>query len=246
MKLFKKIAAAIGVAAFWLTVWQICAAAVGNPLILPSPLQTALRLFELSATADFGKYTLLSLFRIITGIALAIAAAALFSALCALSRIADRLFAPAVTLMRSVPVVSFILIAVFIFNRSIIPSAVTFTMVFPVLYENLRAGISSAPKELLEMAKVFSVSPFVKLKRIYLPAVKPFFFSAICTCAGLAIKAGIAAEVVAYIPDSIGKNLSDAKSYMEPADLFAWTAVIVVFSILIEKALRLALGRKKK
>jgi NitT/TauT family transport system permease protein len=63
------------------------------------------------------------------------------------------------------------------------------------------------------------------------------------------MKAGIAAEVVAYIPQSIGKKLSDAKSYMEPADLLAWTAVIIILSLLLEKAVGALLfalkGRKR-
>ena len=104
-------------------------------------------------------------------------------------------------------------------------------MVFPVLFENVREGISQTPKELLQMADVFGVSWIMKIKRIYIPAIKPFFFSALTTSVGLAVKAGVAAEVVAYIPDSIGKMLSDAKSYMEPADLLAWTVVIITISL---------------
>lgn len=246
MKALKKIASSLGIALFWLALWQACAMAVGNSLIFPSPLETLKRLFELAASADFWKFTGLSLLRIVVGVAAAIPAAAILSAICARSRVADRVFAPAVTLMKSVPVVSFILIAIFIFSRLVLPSAITFTMVFPVLYENLREGIASTPKELLDMAKVFSLKPTSVLRRIYFPSIKPFFFSAICTSVGLAVKAGIAAEVVAYIPDSIGKNLSDAKSYMEPVDLLAWTVVAVVISIGLEKALRALLGRKKK
>ncbi|MGM9642718.1 MAG: ABC transporter permease, partial [Eubacteriales bacterium] len=219
MKTVKKFASSLGVALFWLALWQACAQAVGNSLIFPSPLETLRRLFELAATADFWRFTGLSLLRIVIGVTAAIPAAALISALCARSKVADRIFAPAVTLMKSVPVVSFILIAIFIISRRLLPSAITFTMIFPVLYENLREGIASTPKELLDMAKVFSLKPTTVVSRIYFPAIKPFFFSAICTSVGLAVKAGIAAEVVAYIPDSIGKNLSDAKSYMEPVDL---------------------------
>ncbi len=244
MKLFKRIASAVGVALFWLLLWQIAAAAVGDPLILPSPIQTTARLCRLALTAPFWSFTALSLLRVLAGILCAVPAALLFSALCAWSGIADRLFAPAVTLMKSVPVVSFILIAIFIFERELIPSAITFMMVFPLLYENLREGIACTSPELLEMASVFELSPMTKVKRIYFPSVKPFFFSALSTSAGLGIKAGVAAEVVAYIPESIGKNLSDAKSYMEPADLLAWTAVTVALGILIEKLIRLALRRR--
>lgn len=212
--------------------------AVGNELLLPSPIYTAQRLFELAGEKEFYTFTALSLLRIFAGVIAAVVIALPISALCSKFKIADTLFAPAVTIMKSTPVVSFILIAIFIVDRSLIPTLITFAMIFPVLYENLCEGIRCTPEDLIEMSEVFSIPWHLRIKRIYIPAVKPFFFSAICTSSGLAVKAGIAAEVVAYIPFSIGKNLADAKSYMEPADLFAWTAVIVILSLVIEKALR--------
>ncbi len=246
MKTIKKAAFCFGVAVFWITLWQIAAMIVKNPLILPAPLETLLRLFELSADRDFWLFTALSVLRVFLGILAAIPASLIFAAICSRSKIADGLFAPAVTLMKSTPVVSFILIAIFIIDREVIPSVITFMMVFPVLYENLREGIASAPQKLLEMAKVFRISRFLRIKRIYFPAMKPFFLSALCTSVGLAIKAGIAAEVIAYIPSSIGKKLSDAKSYMEPADLLAWTAVIIILSLLIEKAVRFVINKAQR
>jgi NitT/TauT family transport system permease protein len=116
-------------------------------------------------------------------------------------------------------------------------------MVFPVLYGNIREGITSVSRELLEMARVFRLSFFLKIKRIYAPAIAPYFFAAVTASVGLALKAGIAAEVIAYIPLSIGKKLSDAKSYMEPADLLAWTAAILIIGLLLEYVLRITLKR---
>ncbi len=246
MKAFKKIALALAAAAFWLLLWQLSSFAVGNPLILPSPVGTLKRLAELSAEADFWKTVGLSLLRVVVGIAVAIPFSAFFAWLCSFSKIADVLFSPAVTLMKSVPVVSFILIAIFLFDRSIIPSVISFMMVFPVLYGNIREGIRSVRRELLEMAKVFRISFLLKIKRIYIPAIAPYFFAAVTASVGLALKAGIAAEVIAYIPTSIGKNLSDAKSYMEPADLLAWTAAILVIGLLLEYILRVTLRSARR
>ena len=241
MKTLKKITLPLAAAAFWLILWQIASLAVGNPLILPSPIATLARLAELSLEADFWKTVGSSLLRVVIGIVIAIPFSALFAWICSSSKIADALFSPAVTLMKSVPVVSFILIAIFLFDRSAIPSAIAFMMVFPVLYGNIREGISSVSRELLEMAKVFRLSVILKLKRIYAPAIAPYFFAAVTASVGLALKAGIAAEVIAYIPVSIGKKLSDAKSYMEPADLLAWTAAILVIGLLLEFLLKVTL-----
>ncbi len=246
MKVIKKAALSLGVALFWLALWQAAAMIVGNPLILPTPFETVLRLFELAGESEFWIFTGLSLLRILIGILIAIPAAWLLAAVCSGSKIVNELFSPAVTLMKSTPVVSFILIAIFLVDRHTIPSAITFMMVFPVLFENVREGISQTSNELLEMADVFGVAWIMKLKRIYIPAIKPFFFSALTTSVGLAVKAGVAAEVVAYIPDSIGKMLSDAKSYMEPADLLAWTVVIVLISLLTEKAVHMLFDRTQR
>ncbi len=243
MKLLKKFGLTIAAALFWLLLWQLASLAVGNPLILPSPPETLIRLAELSAETDFWKTVGSSLLRVVVGIAAAIPFSALFAWLCSSSKIADALFSPAVTLMKSVPVVSFILIAIFLFDRSVIPSAIAFMMVFPVLYGNIREGIASVPRELLQMARVFRLSFLLKLKRIYAPAIAPYFFAAVTASVGLALKAGIAAEVIAYIPVSIGKKLSDAKSYMEPADLLAWTAAILIIGLLLEHILRITLKR---
>ena len=248
MKILKKALISIAVLGFWLMLWAVAAMAVSNELLLPSPLYTVKRTFELAAEKEFYLVTALSLFRVFAGIVSAIILSLPIAAVCSRYKAADRVFAPAVTLMKSTPVVSFILLAIFLFDRRLIATIITFMMVFPVLYENLREGIRRTPRELIEMSTVFGISWRLKIKRIYLPAIKPFFYSALCTSVGLAVKAGIAAEVIAYIPLSIGKELSDAKSYMEPADIFAWTAVIVVLSLVLEKLLRLIIvkcGRRR-
>lgn len=52
---------------------------------------------------------------------------------------------------------------------------------------------------------------------------------------GLCWKAGIAAEVIGIPEQSIGEMLYNAKIYLNTPDLFAWTVVIVMISLLFEK-----------
>ena len=99
--MIKKAVLSIGVALFWLALWQAVAMIVGNPLILPTPVETLLRLFELAGESNFWIFTALSLLRILIGILIAIPVAWLFAALCSGSGIINALFSPAVTLMKS-------------------------------------------------------------------------------------------------------------------------------------------------
>lgn len=52
-------------------------------------------------------------------------------------------------------------------------------------------------------------------------------------------KAGVAAELIGVPRGSIGEQLYFSKAYFMTADLFAWTFVIVILSIVFEKIILL-------
>ena len=65
--------------------------------------------------------------------------------------------------------------------------------------------------------------------------VLPYFRSACGSALGLCWKSGIAAEVIGMPDGSIGEQLQQAKIYLNTPDLFAWTLVIVLVSLVFEK-----------
>ena len=73
-----------------------------------------------------------------------------------------------------------------------------------------------------------------RLRYFYVPSVLPYFLSACKTSIGMGWKAGVAAEVLAVTPVSVGKQLYNSKLYLETPELFAWTAVVILLSLLIE------------
>ena len=116
-----------------------------------------------------------------------------------------------------------------------LPLFIAALMVFPPVYLNVLEGIRRTDASPLEMARVFRV-PFSRtLRGVYLPQVLPYFRSAVSAALGLCWKAGTAAEVIALSSGSIGEKLYNAKIYFQTADLFAWTAAIVLISAAFEK-----------
>jgi NitT/TauT family transport system permease protein len=234
MKIIKKSAPFLGVALFWVLLWQLAAWKTGTPLLLPSPLETLTRLWELAHTSEFFKITAFSLLRVFAGALSAVIAGTLIAALCARFKIFERLLSPIVTVARATPVASFIILAMLWIGSDALPSFISFLMVFPIVFTNVLEGISHVSQDLLEMARLFRLSPMLKLRRIYMPSVAPYFVSAARSSLGLSWKAGISAEVLAFSPDSIGKMISQSKNHLETVDLFAWTAVIIILSLGIE------------
>ena len=209
--------------------------AIDQRIILVSPLTVLARLTELVPTLDFWGAIWYSLVRITAGFLLGVAAGTLLAALSARFRRVEELLAPALLAIKSIPVASFIILALILFSSRNLAVLISFLIVLPVLYTNLLSGIRAADPQLLEMARVFRVPLSRQLRGIYLPAVLPYFRSAVSLGLGLCWKSGAAAEVIGLPEGSIGEALYTAKVYFQTGDLFAWTAVIVTISVLFER-----------
>ena len=225
---------------FWLLVWQglsmlLRALYPHGALLLASPLSALERLFVLAGTAAFWQAVLVSSARIFGGFLLSCALAVVLAALAARFSRVEELLAPLVAVIKAVPVASFIILALVWLDSRGLAFFISALMVFPPVYLNVLEGVRCTDASLLEMARVFRV-PFSRtLRGIYLPQVLPYFRSAVSTALGLCWKAGTAAEVIALSGGSIGEKLYHAKIYFETADLFAWTAAIVLISALFER-----------
>ena len=233
---------------FWLLVWQGASMALAalyphGALLLASPLSALARLGELAVTAAFWRTVLASTVRILGGFLLACALAVVLAALAARYRRAEELLAPLVSVVKAVPVASFIVIAFLWLSARRLSTFIAFLMVFPVLYTTLLQGIRAADRDLLEMADVFRLSPGRRVRCIFLPALRPALFAGCRVALGLCWKAGVAAEVIGVVARSVGGKLYDAKAYLEIADLFAWTVVIVAVSALFERVFLFLLGK---
>lgn len=219
----------------WFAVWQIAAMLMHQSILLVSPVQVIVRLFQLAVTAAFWKSVGYSLCRIALGFIMGVIAGTLLAALSARFRRAEELLAPLMLAIRSVPVASFIILALIFFSSKNLAVFISFLMVLPILYASILEGIRSADRQLLEMAKLFRVAPLRCVRYIYLPQVFPFFQSACGSALGLCWKSGIAAEVIGMPVGSIGEKLQQAKIYLDTPDLFAWTLVIVLISLAFER-----------
>lgn len=228
---------------FWLLVWQLLSLCVGQSLLLPSPLSVASRLFRLMSSAAFWRITALSILRILAGMLCGVAVGTGFAIMTSFSRVCRELLSPVLTVIKATPVASFIILVLIWMGRDRLPSFIASLMVIPIVWSNLSAGIAGTDAQLLEMARVFGFSGIKTALRIYLPSVMPYFLSAFRTSLGLSWKAGIAAEVLTLPRGSIGTELYEAKLYLETTDLFAWTLVVILCSLIIEKIIMAAVGR---
>ena len=246
----KKLLFALPAPAFWLGVWQLCAFLVdrhvggrGNELLLPYPASVWSALLILVGTEEFWATVLASLGRIALGLACGVLLGGLLAVLTCAFPWADRLFSPAIRVVRAAPVASFILLILLWTGRNTVPAVISALMVIPVVWDSLSRGIQAVDRRLLELGRAYRFSRTRIVTLIYLPSLRPHILSALTTAAGLAWKSGVAAEVLCLPQPSLGGQIYYTKYYLDIPELFAWTAVTVALSMALERLLRTCLAK---
>ncbi len=239
----KKVGIGITVALFWLAVWFVAARLVDKELLLPYPQTVLAKLGALCLTMTFWKNVGMTLARILLGTVLALISGTLLAILTCRVTFVHRLVDPMITVIRATPVASFIILALIWLGSGKLPVFICFLMVLPIIWAAVSDGIHALDPKLKEVSEIYGLSFGKRLRYFYIPSILPYFLSACKTSIGMSWKAGVAAEVLAVTPVSIGKQLYNAKLYLETSELFAWTAVVILLSLAIEKLTAYLIGR---
>ncbi len=224
----------IAIILVWIALWQLAAGAIHNKIIFVGPLEVAAALYARIGALDFWGSILYSFVRIALGFLGAFLAGILLAGVSGRFFLLREFLEPLVGLLQSVPVASFVILALIWIGSANLSILITFLVVFPVIYRNVLEGLGQVDPKMLEMARVFGMRPWKKLLYLYRPALFPYLLAGCKISLGMAWKSGVAAEVIGVPAHSIGEKLYMAKIYLSTADLFAWTLVIILVSRLFE------------
>lgn len=221
---------------FWILVWEAVSRLVGNVFLLAGPVNTVTALVHLVHDSDFLYSILNTSLHILCGFAAGSAAGIAAAVIAHNSRMFQDLMEPLVRVIKTIPVVSFVILLLIQVGSRMLSFWIPVLVVFPVLYLNTKAGLGAADISMLEMTEVFDAGRIARIRLVYLPALRPYLLSAFSLSLGMCWKSGVAAEVIGQPLETIGNGLYRAKINLDTARLFAWTLVIVILSAAFEKA----------
>lgn len=214
-------------------VWASVAAIYNKPLIVPSLFDVVVSFFRLfiqpSFYADAGFTLLRSVLCYISAYVLSLPLALLAT----FSKIFANVFKLFVEILRSVPVIAVILIALTVFSSSALPIAVGFLMVFPLSYSGLYNALSSCEVRLNEeMCSVYKVRKRDVVKYVYMPVLTPASFSQAKSLLPLAVKVVVSGEALAYSRVGLGLAMQSSQINVQIDRLIAYALVAVLLSYL--------------
>ncbi len=229
-----------------LLLWVLQSKSIASPLIFPSPNLVFISLVELVQTSAFWKNILFTTGRTLYSFLLSLALSIILGCITGFSKKTEQFFSFPMSIIKTAPVVSFILLAIFWFSTNMVNVFIGVLMTLPVMTGAIAQGVKKIDKKLVDMANVYQFSQLQKIQHIIVPQVMPYFFSGCITAFALSWKVVVASEVLSLPKQGIGTALQMSKVHIETADVFAYTIATIILSFFFEKILTVVIYRKSK
>jgi NitT/TauT family transport system permease protein len=207
---------------------------VDHPLLLPSPYQVLIAIKDILTNDKEISIIGISLLRLLISIVLSSLLGITLGVLSGLNKNIEMVFKPHVTLLKTIPILSIIVILLILFGYTYAPYIITFLMLFPLFYQASSEGVKSIDKELIDVYHLEKHNIYLGIKYLYLPMIKPYLFLAFFQSFGLGLKVLVMAEYLSQTKNSIGNALYIAKVNLEYDFVFAWSVILILITLFVE------------
>jgi sulfonate transport system permease protein len=216
----------VGAALLWEITVRI---GLSDGRLLPPPSRIFEEFADLARTGELQRHVMATVLRVAVGFALGTLAGTLLGAISGYSGLARRLVDPTLQGLRAVPSIAWIPLFILwlgIFETSKV-ALIAVGVFFPI-YLGLMGAILSVDRKIVEVGRVFRLSPTAMVRRILLPAVLPTYVVSLRAGLGLGWMFVIAAEFMGA-SEGLGYLLIDGQQLGKPAEI---VAAILAFAVL--------------
>jgi NitT/TauT family transport system permease protein len=220
--------------AFFALLWVVVHAVAGNDYLVPSLGETLQAAGALLGSPSFWTAFFSTFLRALQAFTIALCLAVPLAIISGMVPVFQKFINLIVSILRSLPVLAILLLLLVWSTPAFAPVVVAVLALFPLLYTSLSAAIAGVDRELVEMCNVFHVPKMRRIRKMYLPAVAPYFLREGAGAIAFALKLVVSAEVMANTYKSLGGLMQESKIYTDMPRLFALTLLIVCLGALLE------------
>lgn len=219
---------------YLLLIWQLLAVAVHNDIIIPYPVVTLQRMFEMLKTISFYQTLFITLSHVIIVVGISVFVSFGLAYLAYRVKVIDEYVSPLLSILQAIPNISFIILVLLWASSLQTVYIVLFLVVFPLLYNHFVAGFQNIESDLKDVIRLYQPPFFDKMIHVYLPLIMPNFLSGIKSSLSLGVKVAVMAEILAGLPYGVGRAINFARIQFDMIGVFAWTLWLVVMILFID------------
>lgn len=240
----KKTVITAGSLLLFIFLWMLFVDIIGNPLLMPSLSDVFRQMIMILSSWNSLLVILHSLWRLMIAVLLSLAAGVILGVLAGIVPEFSWFVKPHVTILRTIPVISIIVILLVIFGFRVAPYVITFLMVFPLMYQASYEGIRHMDESIRDVYRLETPNLYLSIKDLYIPMIAPYVGLSLLQSFGLGLKVLVMAEYLSQTQKSIGNALYLAKVNLEYDRVFAWSILLILMSLVFEHIFRTYQNRK--
>jgi ABC-type nitrate/sulfonate/bicarbonate transport system permease component len=219
--------------------WHLGAWWVGNPLLLPYPLDVGTSFIELLGSGEMLTHVQVSARRLAASFVAAGLIGIPLGFAMALNRLLFDLIDPVVELLRPISGIAWIPIGLFIFGvGDTLPTAIMFYGAFFPIVINTIVAVRSVDRNYVSAAKTLGAGRMTILRHVILPAALPGILVGARLGAGAGWMSMVAAELIGA-PSGLGFAVEWYRELLMTPKVLAFVVVIGLLGYLFDRILRL-------
>lgn len=219
-----------------LAIW-IYSTSKGNiPIGILPPISLVFSgLKEMLQTGELQADILVSLSRVLKGYLIAAAIGIVLGSLIGMYRPVREMMMPLLTIIRQIPIIAWIPLIILWAGIGELSKVIVIVLAafFPILV-NTEAGIEQTPDGILEVAKLYRLSPWETFAKVYLPHALSHILVGLKLGLGVSWMAVVAAEMIAAT-NGIGYKLNYSRSMMHANNVIVCMIVIGLIGVAMDK-----------
>jgi NitT/TauT family transport system permease protein len=225
-----KISSVLSIVFLWYIIYLI----VDHPLLIPPISKVIETFFKMLIESSFLNALWHTAFRLIISLLVSSICGISLGYLSAKNKSVELVLRPHVTILKTIPVISVIIIMYILVGYQIAPYIITFFMIFPIFYQATYQGIKAINQDLLDVYHLEMENRYLEIKYVYLHNIKDFLILASYQSFGLGFKVLVTSEYITQTQHSIGKLLYQAKVNLQYDYVFAITILLIIITVLVE------------
>jgi NitT/TauT family transport system permease protein len=225
-------------------IWQgACKLFDISPLVLPSPLAIAARLFDLIISGTIWPHLWATAVEVVVGFVFGVVAGLVIGAMVSLIPVVERLVYPYLVALQTLPKVAIAPLFIIWFGYGLTSKIVITALVcfFPILV-SVVAGFHSTDRDQLDMMKAFGATKWQTLVRLRIPSALVLIFAGLEIAAVLAVIGAIVGEFVGA-QVGLGYLIVALNFSLDVPGVFAILIVLSAIGLLMHGAMRYAARR---
>lgn len=220
-------------------IWIILASLLDNAIILPSVYDVIKSMIKIVIDNEFYHIIFVSIIRTLVAVGISFLIAIVIATVSFFNSIFEDFFHIIYVILKTIPTIAIMIICLLWFGREGSVIAIVFLVVFPIMYSNILYAYKHIDRSLILNTKTYEDEFIIKLTRIYLPLIRSNLFESMKSTLSLGFKVTVMSELLSQVTNGIGKELYFAKINLLMSDIFAWTVIMVIISLIFDYILGL-------